>query len=174
MKKFLILFLLFILCTTVTAGKFDYGATVPIKIITMDPATAEPVAPDSIQITIYYEMGTTAVVATTAMTQWNSQTGEYYYNFTVPDSGGTYNARINWGDAGDEFVIWMPNLEATAANIFAGILPGYKEINIEGEDADTTLFIRTSGPDTVVYQEYWHKGKTSNDPPDSTIRSDWN
>lgn len=94
----------------VQANPYGFGETVPIPFVVPDTIDGEPITPDSIQIAIYFESGTTAVVAPTDMTGWNGKTGEYYYNFTTPDSEGVFVPRINWGAQGKEYVLWLGNI----------------------------------------------------------------
>lgn len=109
MKKLLIIPLLLLNCT-VQGEPYDFGQTVPIPFVVFDTTDGEPITPDSIKIAVYYESGTTPVVAPTTMTNWNSKTGEYYYNFTTPDSGGVYTPRVHWGAQGKAYVLWLDNI----------------------------------------------------------------
>ena len=162
------------------ADPYGYGETAPIQFVVPDTLDGEPIAPDSIQIAIYYEMGTTAVVASTSMTQWNSKVGEYYYNFTTPDSSGTYNPRVNWGAQGKEYVLWLENIyvqdifNAETDTISASLVnmdlftlsDGSSVINNFHNDIDTT-FVRNPSGDTILIIQAFHTGGTPGQAPDS-------
>ena len=104
------------LCPPVLADPYDYGETVPIHFVVPDSADGEPITPDSIKVAVYFESGTAPVVSETDMTNWDGKTGEFYYNFTVPDSSGVYVPRIRWKAQDREYVLWLDNIYA--AEIF--------------------------------------------------------
>jgi|GEM_PF-1539396 len=111
MKKIIFILSVFVLFWRIgCADPYGYNETVPIMFVVPDTADGEPITPDSIKISIYRQSGTTPVVTLTDMTNWNTKTGEYYYNFTTPDSGGVYVPRVNWGAQGKEYVLWLDNI----------------------------------------------------------------
>jgi hypothetical protein len=165
MKRFFIALLMLLICSSAVAGTYDYGETVPITFTVPDTLDAEPIAPDSIFIEIYYKMGTTAVVSKTAMTQWNSKTGEYYYNFVVPDSSGAYNARVSWGAQGKEYALFLSPIIGSPANIIGGVL----ETSIYNETANDSdwTFLTTPDGDTTGVTVFYHIGDSPGAVPDS-------
>ena len=106
MKKIVLFFMVVIISASIFAMDFDAGQTVPIFITVPNPSTdtllqGTPVDPESIFITIYDSSSTQVRRDRTAMTKWNDKTGEFVFNFVLPnDSTAIYVARIEIGYTG--------------------------------------------------------------------------
>ena len=155
---FLIFIVIFSNSSTTT---FRHGDTVPIHYITVDTLSGKPTAPDSIQLVVYHSYTATIIRDTVAMTQWNSEVGQYYYNFEIPDTDGVYTAMIMYWDYGNStpwrikrlFYV-QDSLFIDVSSLLSTVISSYTTANTLGNAiriaGDTSLWMDSSSISLIV------------------------